>query len=304
MQISDIDFPSLFHAADAESLKAQRVYMRCMASDLGLIIFGGLFGALSLEGFLPNETHFFKLTSVIVAAVLMTLGLILTLYIRSRQFEHNWFDGRAVAESVKTTTWRFMVCSEPYISSMTEKEVVMKFTESLRKVVDERKRFAAFLASGYEEGRFQVTPKMLEVRGLPLEEKKKFYLEERLNNQSQWYATKAEGNMKSSNRWFNGIVVAQALALLSTFILMQYPEFPVALPSVFATIAAAAVAWLQLRRHQELASAYGLAAQELSFIATQMSLVDSADEFAGFVSDAENAISREHTMWVARRDQI
>jgi SMODS and SLOG-associating 2TM effector domain 1/SMODS and SLOG-associating 2TM effector domain 3 len=304
MIISDDDFPSLFHAADSESLKAQRIYMRCMAADLGLIIIGGLFGAVSLEGFLPAEAHAFKLTSAIASATLMTLGLILTLYIRSRQFEHNWFDGRAVAESVKTTTWRFMVCSEPYVSAMTEKDVVRLFTDSLKKVVDERKRFAAFLASGYEEGRFQITPKMLEVRQLPLEEKKKLYLEERLNNQSKWYATKAEGNIKSSNRWFNAIVVAQALALLSTFVLMQYPELPIALPSVFATIAAAAVAWLQLRRHQELASAYGLAAQELSFIATQMSLVESADEFAGFVADAENAISREHTLWIARRDQV
>jgi hypothetical protein len=63
MTISDDDFPSLFHAADSESVKAQRIYMRCMATDLGLIIIGGLFGAVSLEGFLPAEAHAFKLTS-------------------------------------------------------------------------------------------------------------------------------------------------------------------------------------------------------------------------------------------------
>ena len=69
-------------------------------------------------------------------------------------------------------------------------------------------------------------------------------------------------------------------------------------------MAAAFVAWLQLKRHQELANSYALAAQELSFIAEQIQRVETAGEFSKFVSDAENAISREHTLWAARRDQV
>ncbi len=274
------------------------MYLRCMSADLFLIVASGLAGAVSME------KHEYKLVTALISAALMAGGLILTLYIRGRQFEQNWFDGRAVAESVKTSTWRFMICSEPYLQSLSEKEVIKIFTNSLKKVVEERKRFAAFLAPESQENKPQITSKMLEVRNLSLEEKKQLYLDERLDNQRLWYTNKASINVKSSNRWFNAIIISQAFALFSTYLLVQYPEFPILLPSVFATVAAAFVAWLQVKRHQELANSYGLAAQELSFIATQMRLVETPEEFSTFVSDAENAISREHTLWVARRDQI
>lgn len=298
MTIENSDFPSLFRAADSASLQAQRIYLRCISADLFLIVASGVAGALSLEN------HQQKFIAALASAIFMAGGLLLTLYIRGRQFEQNWFDGRAVAESVKTSTWRFMVGSEPYHQSLSEKEVIRLFTESLRKVVEDRRRFAAFLVNNSEENDSQIPSKMLEIRNLPLEEKKQLYLNERLHNQRLWYANKAKANVKFSNRWFNAIIISQGLALLSSYLLIKYPEFPILLPSVFATIAAAFVAWLQLKRHQELANSYGLAAQELSFIAEQIRLVESPEAFSAFVADAENAISREHTLWVARRDQI
>jgi hypothetical protein len=151
---------------------------------------------------------------------------------------------------------------------------------------------------------YDVTPKMQEVRAYDFDKKKALYLEERLKDQKGWYKKKADQNVKSKNKWFYGILAAQGAGLLSTYLLVNCPNFPILLPSVFAAIAAAFVAWLQIKKHQELASTYGLAAKELSTIDAQTYEVDDKTKLAGFVADAENAMSREHAMWVVRRDHI
>ena len=59
---------------------------------------------------------------------------------------------------------------------------------------------------------------------------------------------------------------------------------------------------MQAKRFSELASSYTLAAHEIALIREQSFLPKTETEFSLFVSDAENAFSREHTQWVARRD--
>lgn len=298
MKIEDSDFPSLFLAADSASLRAQKKYLLCMRTDLLLISGAGLAGAISFSEYQG------KLVLAIITAVLMLASLFLTLYIRGRKFEQTWFDGRAVAESIKTSAWRFMVGSDPFAQTLVEKEAIKLFTGSVKKVIDDRDKFAAYLATRTNTSDAYITEKMLEVRRLSLRERKELYLTARLENQHAWYSSKSEANSNSSTRWFNAILVLQAIAVLSAFVFLKFPDFPIVLPSVFATIVAAFVAWLQLKRHQELANSYGLAAQELLFIAQQIKTGETEVEFSGFVGDAENAISREHTMWVSRRDQI
>lgn len=74
-------------------------------------------------------------------------------------------------------------------------------------------------------------------------------------------------------------------------------------PVVLATGASAVLAWLQIRRHQELAQSYAVASHELALAESRARHVRSEEELARFVGDAEAAISREHTLWIARRDE-
>ena len=50
-----------------------------------------------------------------------------------------------------------------------------------------------------------------------------------------------------------------------------------------------------------MSRAYGLAHQELLAIASLCETITSEDELAAIVVDGEGAISREHTMWVAKQ---
>ena len=54
-------------------------------------------------------------------------------------------------------------------------------------------------------------------------------------------------------------------------------------------------------RFSELAASYALAAHEIGIIREQANAVSEA-QFSTFVADTENAFSREHTQWVARKD--
>jgi len=67
-------------------------------------------------------------------------------------------------------------------------------------------------------------------------------------------------------------------------------------------MAASVLSWMQAKRFSELAASYALAAHEISLIREKSMLPNTPDEFSQFVGDAENAFSREHTQWVARKD--
>ena len=59
-----------------------------------------------------------------------------------------------------------------------------------------------------------------------------------------------------------------------------------------------------MKRYSELAQSYFLAAQELGDQEAIASNIMKEDDFLALVEQVEETISREHTMWCARRDVI
>ena len=148
-----------------------------------------------------------------------------------------------------------------------------------------------------------ITPKMKEIRSLPLKDRLTFYIEHRLSDQQTWYKKKSTVNKMSRNSFFVYLIIVQFLTLLITFFRIGFQNVTDLTP-ILASIAIALLAWIQIKKFNELSVAYNLTAHELNLVkARKDSIVDEAS-FADFVSDAENAISREHTMWAARRDNI
>ena len=68
---------------------------------------------------------------------------------------------------------------------------------------------------------------------------------------------------------------------------------------VAGACASAAIAWNQLNQNRNLVSLYRIAARELGIIRDRVDTMDEAG-WAAFISDAEDAVSREHTLWLAR----
>jgi hypothetical protein len=146
----------------------------------------------------------------------------------------------------------------------------------------------------------QITAKMREVRKLPFEERRAIYLAQRIHDQEEWYARKAQWNAARAEAWMQASIVFEFLGLIGGVVKAVAP-INIDLLGIFAAAAAAATAWLQAKQHQTLATAYGVTSQELAAVANAHESATDETAWASFVAEAEDAISREHTLWRASR---
>jgi hypothetical protein len=295
-ELEDQYLPALHNAASTASTTAQKRYIALFVINLFLLTLGTVVTAVSVQ------SHSTRATVATLAGITFTLSLIVTAAMGVKRYERTWYGGRAIAESVKTIAWKYMTGAEPYDIVLSIKDVDARFRTDLTEVLDQRRYL-----SGALQGRLSNTPQITQgmrfVRAASMKLRRDFYVKARIENQRRWYSERASTNQINEWFWFVAILAIQALAAASAFALVRWPQIPLRLSSVFATAAAGSIAWLQVRRHQELAQSYNLAAQELGLIIISAEHVDSDEELSKFVSDAESAVSREHTMWVARRDQ-
>ena len=71
---------------------------------------------------------------------------------------------------------------------------------------------------------------------------------------------------------------------------------------IFAGVVIAAMAaWLQTKQHRALATAYGITALELASVRSKIKWQENERDWGKFVNNAEEAFSREHTLWRASR---
>lgn len=288
------DFPGLYQASDEASLSAQKNYKNIIAYDLITMIIASALAIYNYEKVKP------KLIVYVISGILLLISFALTLIIRTKKFEDVWYQGRALAESCKTLSWRFVTCSESFENDLTKQEVEDYFISRVRELSKEFKELNDSLNAKIVVLPV-ITDKMWKIRNLNTLERKQYYIENRINDQKDWYASKAEFNKKKYNNWFLVIIVSQLIAIISVAFLVKYPESNWNLVGLFTTISASAISWLQLKQHQELKQAYTTAAQELNFIQASFGNINSDIELAEFVLDSENAISREHTLWLAQR---
>jgi hypothetical protein len=296
--VKDFDrtlFPALYRCADDAALAGQKWYIRWVTINLSLLFVGALVGSFGLT----DVTS--KRLANIVAAITFFAGVGVTILLATRRWEKIWYAGRAVAESAKSLTWKFVCSADPFPSAMPYPDAVALFTASLHELLSENKQLAPLLA-GPNATAEQVTSYMSGLRQAAVSVKRDVYWSQRVVEQQQWYAQKSADNRDKRNIWFALLVLLQVAAGGAAVLLAVQPMFPWKASTVFSTLASVTVAWGAMKRYQELAQSYGLAAQELSLIAARAPYIGTEAELGRFVNDAETAISREHAMWVARRE--
>jgi hypothetical protein len=141
---------------------------------------------------------------------------------------------------------------------------------------------------------------MRELRARPLDARKNAYEDRRIRDQQQWYSTKAERNRKSAGAW-NAVTLTLEAAGATGAFLRAADVVAIDLLGLAGAAVAALTAWMQTKQYDNLASAYALAAHELTSIRSLIDLPMDEGEWAAFVAQAEEAISREHTTWRASR---
>jgi hypothetical protein len=237
-----------------------------------------------------------------VSATIVAVALVLALGLRTsnriRRYDKTWFDGRAIAESVKSATWRFAMRMEPYDG--TDKEATAELVNALDSLLAERRELTPQLRVDPKSS--VVSPALSTLRSLPVSVRLATYLAERVQDQLEWYESRSHANQESAARWFWTGVGAQVLAVITAIASVSAPVLFAGI-GLLSSLAASTTAWAQLGRHDELGRSYALAAAELSLIKATLQNTDPSDaeELDERLRDAEGAISREHTMWIAKR---
>jgi hypothetical protein len=289
-----LEYPALYGAADAASRAGRVGHTRLVVTDLALLAAAAVVGVV-FERLLQLGAAW----QAAAAAMLLALALISKLATRLRSFDSQWFDGRAVAETVKSAAWRYAMRIPPYDAEGTATD--QAFVESLREALAARSSLAPFLAQ-FPADSPEITPSLRALRALPPPERTRRYLAERVVDQIGWYRGKAGANARAARRWFWVGLAAEGAALVAAIALVAVPTLPeLGLIGGLTTVAAVATAWTQFSRHDELSQSYALAAQELAFLRSGIEGATTETGLHRAVAEAESAISREHTMWMARR---
>lgn len=289
MKTEDLS-PIYFHA-DLSAARAQRAFFLCLAGSLTALILLATLQAIELDP--PKWDR--ELAAVQLVLLLFSLGL--TVYLLVKEPQREWFGTRALAESIKTVCWRYAMRAEPYAGA--DEKARKLFGENLIKIIRENEVSQAVVA---ESNAPLLTSAMNQTRGLPLDKRVEVYLADRIEDQLSWYQKKARYNKTQSLRWFSAIIFLHALAILfaiGKLLGLATHFWPT---DAIAAAASATLAWVQARRFQDLSASYSQTFFEIGLLKEGIALATGEESFSDFVSDAENAFSREHTQWQARRD--
>jgi hypothetical protein len=280
-----IEFPEAFVATDRASLEGQRRFVQSLKFQLVLLLIAGATSAIAwTNGHLD--------IGALVAGVAFLLAALLRLNSFSGSPHQRWYEGRAAAESVKTLSWRFAVGGDPFPVSLGDEAV-----SQLASHVDDITRDLASLERPTSEP--AATESMRALRADDLDTRKAAYLTDRIEDQQRWYEAKASWNRARESFWSRVVLAAEVLGALGAF-LVGFGLLEIDLFGLAGALAAVSAAWLETKQHHALANAYGVAASELASIKSLGSQAMSEEEWARFVSESEEAISREHTLWRAR----
>lgn len=286
--MKECDFPALYRSADTKSIISQRHFFRAIKLHLLVLVFAAIISVV-------NYPHW----SVAMCQLFLLLGALLcSIYLFSMRPDRLWYDSRALAESIKTITWRYVCRAEPF--SKDDPEARSDFYDVLKKILQQNRETCQFLNGHLSQP--QITDTMNEIRIKSLEERRLIYADTRIKDQLAWYSNKAEFNRKKSNMFFIMLIVTNSIAVMFSVLHIVRVDLSWWPTDIFVTAAASLLSWMQAKRYSELTASYTLAAHEISIINEQALQPATEHEFSLFVSNAENAFSREHTQWIARKD--
>lgn len=292
LDLNNDDYPGLYGATDRASQSAQRSFLFVTKARLIALIVAGLAASYSWT---TKGTDWFA----IVAAASFGLTLIGEVYLLSNKLEATWYEGRAAAESIKTLTWRYAVGGEPFgLEEESQAGTDKLFLDRLRQTLYDL-RSLEVSPPGNLGG--QISNGMRTLRSSALPERIAAYQQGRVDDQQSWYSKNAQWNKAKGTQWSVGLLLIEVFGFMGA-LARAVGIVRLDLLGIAGTLAAAATAWLQTKQHRTLARAYSVAAHELS---TVKSLLNSSEmsesEWARFMNEAEEAISREHTLWRASR---
>ncbi|NSL43863.1 DUF4231 domain-containing protein [Streptomyces sp. 8P21H-1] len=285
-------FPPLFRVNDRQALARQSESFRAVRTQLIVLLSATATAMLAerLESHVPSAC----------AAVLYALAIVIGVHTSRRRARAHWQAHRAVAETLKSLAWQYMVHGGPFHSRVRNPEALFaerseERLRELRKVgwEDTRDGTAA-------RGAGQITAAMRAVRAKPFEVRRDLYLRERVLEQFVWYGNRAARAHRASALWSSVTAALTLMALLAAVFRALGLIGGWDLTGFLSTAAAAGVAWQEVHRHRPLTYAHTLIEQDLKTLRVTMGTTVTEEGWAEAVAEAERLVSPQHTDWLGR----
>lgn len=299
------DLPELHRIASGASRAGQNETVLLTCAQLGCAVGSAVVGSAGAGRSWQHATD-------LAAAVLFTGSLLVTILLGFGRGQRSWYEGRAAAESVKSLSWKYVARGVPFDDARSagsqrgrskgqspSSSVDALFVARLREIFEALSGLGAAVAPvGPSTGGY-ISDRMREIRGAALDVRREVYLSGRIGGQIDWYRQKALAARRAARFWTAFGVLSAALGIAAAFWRVAGGDVDLLGPA--AALIASASAWTQLRQYQPTSAAYSVTVVELELVRTDAP--DAADEatWAEFVDHAESAMSREHTLWLARR---
>lgn len=208
-------------------------------------------------------------------------------------FINKWYLFRALAESIKTLTWRFAMCAPPFESS--DANARRLFLSRIKEMLDEYK--TSLTSLNWNKDDVFITNEMIQTRNMDPLERKALYMNERVKDQKSWYSKKASSNKRGRN-----IITAVIVASILASLVCLYINAPQANSQICVAImlCVSCLSWMDAKRYKELYSSYSWTVKDLNLLIEEYE--NSCKDISLCVADAENAFSREHSSWLSRKD--
>lgn len=283
------EFPGIYKEADDISNRTQRNYLRLLKLFLSVLVLSSLLFSYF------NDIWEIKIANAVISLLVLSLSFVFFLY----DFQGIWYNARAVAESIKTSCWRYAMKADPY--NIDDQQANSLLIDTMKRIVDMNQDFKKHITACFSCND-QLPESLVNVRSLSFNDRLEYYYEKRIVDQNNWYKNKSQFNKAKSNLFF-GILILLSI-VISVFLFLSIDKsnkinYPV---EVLLSMLSIVFTWVQTKKYKELNKSYALASYEIGFISSQKKKVKNEEQLSDFVSNTENAFSREHTQWIARKE--
>jgi len=270
------------------SQREQDRFLRLQQAELGALLASAAGGALSWHTGSIN-------IAALVGATALLIAVAVRGYVATAHPERRWYDARALAESAKTLCWQYAVGGEAF--HYNDETARSRYLERMRALLE---KFPHLDIPAGASPAAQLSPAVEDLRQSDRSVRQASYRDDRVLDQQQWYSNEANHNRKRARQWGSTLFAAEGAAALLG-LLRGLGLIDVDWSGVFVTLAAAILAWRQTKQFESLAESYSVTSHDVSALLASIDTATSEDTWATIVHDSEAAFSREHTVWLARR---
>lgn len=231
------DYPALYEGAGTLAEDAQALFLRLIVGEFALLVIAAI---LSLG--LGQTAGYYAVSA---AVLLLGLAVMATRYWLKP--EQDWYKGRALAESIKTSAWRYCMRAEPFDDGGNSAASRSEFRDHLMAILEANRRIGHRIPPN-SAANDQITSTMQTLRASSLQDRIDVYRSSRIIEQRNWYDDKSKTNRRASRKWLAIGVAAYAASICFALARIAYPEKEIWPIEPLIVVASSVIGWTQVKK--------------------------------------------------------